>query len=328
MPKTKTKPKTSKPAPPTPAWRSLPISDMELSPDDAILATLNNLKLTTFGEVADAIQKAQAVDEEAPFSALLVDDHNTLVDFINCAAEDDDTFEELLQIDEPDTDLDESDDGPEVEVIDPTTPEWLIRYDDLTRQMITKAEEDAELAESVYEHRHSLASAAKKVFEASVDELRKMIRDRREGRTKKPEPSLFHPKHKAKPDASDAPATDDTLWQQFPLTFDRWGRFGLTAKDIEILNGGETKNFGVNPILVFGDVSKFVTPNPNNPGFSRSLTDFKRFGDAAFERWGKAEEQFWAWWKGGDTCRRAAERVQVSDRKTVLQFIGKKVGAA
>ena len=97
---------------------------------------------------------------------------------------------------------------PEVEVIDPTTPEGLIKYDDLTRQMITKAEEDAELAESVYEHRHSLASAAKKVFEASVDELRKMIRDRREGRTKKPEPSLFHPKHKAKPDASEIGSED------------------------------------------------------------------------------------------------------------------------
>jgi len=115
-------------------------------------------------------------------------------------------------------------------------------------------------------------------------------------------------KTKPKPDASDAPAADDKLWQQYPLTLDRWGRFGLTAKDIEILNGGETKNFGVNPILVFGDVSKFVTPNPNNPGFARSLTDFKRFGEAAAERWGKAEEQFWAWWKDGGEAEFRAEQ--------------------
>lgn len=38
------------------------------------------------------------------------------------------------------------------------------------------------------------------------------------------------------------------------------------------------------------------------------LTDFKRFGEAAAERWGKAEEQFWAWWKDGGEAEFRAEQ--------------------
>lgn len=100
----------------------------------------------------------------------------------------------------------------------------------------------------------------------------------------------------------------DDLYLEYPLTFTRWERFGLTAKDVEKLNGGETKSFGACPISAFGDIQRFVTPNPANPSFTRTLKDFKGFGDAGYDRYQEAETKFWAWWGQGGKEEFAREK--------------------
>ena len=110
-------------------------------------------------------------------------------------------------------------------------------------------------------------------------------------------------------DAASKPGNSlDDLYLEYPITLDRWQRFGLTAKDVERLISGETKNFGANPITVFGDIQRFVTPNPANPSFTRSLKDFKGFGDAGYDRYQEAETKFWAWWSAGGKEEFAKEK--------------------
>ena len=197
------------------------------------------------------------------------------------------------------------------------TPEELAEYDSETVRLVSAQESlvcefEAELA-SVKER----VKAAKKDVEYAKEQLRELIQNRDRQRERKPAPTLF--------DAPAQPATATTtnrvdegnatdqvnavepvdplaeLWREYPLTVDNWKPFGLTAKDVERLNSGETKNSGVHPITKLGDVTRFITPNPDSPAFTRTLKDFKGFGDAAYDRWLDAETQFWDWWnnKGG-----------------------------
>ena len=170
----------------------------------------------------------------------------------------------------------------------------LEEYDKQTLKMVNEGEQKLREFESEWSIRHEAASTAKKRFEAAEEEFRDMIAMRREERGKKPVKNLF----------SDAKSPDiqlgqdDDAWKTYPLTFANWDRFGLTEKDIEKLNAGETKKHGSHPLLVLGAVTRFITPDPNSPGgYARTLKDIKGFGDAAVDRWASAEEQFWAWWK-------------------------------
>ena len=190
------------------------------------------------------------------------------------------------------------------------SPEALAAYDAETVRLVNEKNAEVAAYEAEWDDYHSQAALAKKQFENAGDELRALIRSRAEDRGKAPQKTLFD-------DVSDnvgsdsgvsAKSTQTTqtdaradLWQQYPITFDRWKRFGLTEKDVEKLNSGETKNHGTHPIRVLGDVTRFITPDPSNPSYARTLKDFKGMGDAGYDRWCEAETQFWAWWqRGGD----------------------------
>lgn len=193
------------------------------------------------------------------------------------------------------------------------TPDELAEYDSETVRLVSAQESAVCQLESDLASLKDEAKAAKKAVESAKEQLRELIqnRDRQRGRKPTPTPTLFDaPAHAtttnrvALVDATDQVNAVDPLaelWREYPLTHDNWYLFGLTAKDVERLNSGETKNSGVHPITKLGDVTRFITPNPDSPAFTRTLKDFKGFGDAAYDRWLNAETQFWDWWnnRGG-----------------------------
>jgi len=198
------------------------------------------------------------------------------------------------------------------------SPEALAAYDAETVLLVNDKNSTVSELEAQWEELHGEASVAKKEFEKAAEELRVLIRDRQANRGKPRQLGLFDGVNTSEPtqtanrvDAGNAtdvvteakpvdPRAD--LWMKYPITIERWKRFGLTAKDVEKLNSGETKNHGTHPIVVLGDVSNFITPNPANPSYARTLKDVKGFGDAAYDRWCEAETQFWAWYgRGGDS---------------------------
>jgi len=200
------------------------------------------------------------------------------------------------------------------------TPDELAEYDSKTVRLVSSQESQVCQLEAELADIKSQTKAAKKAVEDAKESLRELIQIRDRQRGRKPAPSLFDsPAHttttnrvdegNATDHVNDQAATSEPgpvdphaeLWREYPITVTNWKPFGLTAKDIERLNSGETKNHGVNPIRVLGDVTRFITPNEASPGYARTLKDFKGFGDAAYDRWLSAETQFWDWWnnKGG-----------------------------
>lgn len=191
----------------------------------------------------------------------------------------------------------------------------LAEYDSETVRLVSSQESAVCQLESDLASLKDEIKAAKKAVETAKEELRELIQNRDRQRGRKPVPSLFDsPAHAAPADDAtttnrvDADnATDQVndphaeLWREYPMTVANWKPFGLTAKDVERLNSGETKNSGVHPITKLGDVTRFITPNPDSPAFTRTLIDFKGMGEAAYDRWLEAEQQFWIWWnsKGG-----------------------------
>lgn len=201
----------------------------------------------------------------------------------------------------------------------------LAEYDSETVRLVSAQESAVCQLESDLASFKEEAKAAKKAVESAKEALRELIQNRDRQRGRKPAPTLFDaPAQPATTNRVDEDnATDRVnesepvdplaeLWREYPLTVDNWKPFGLTAKDIERLNSGETKNSGTHPIRVFGDVMRFITPNESSPGFARTLKDFKGFGDAAYDRWLKSEEQFWKWWNNGGKEEFAAERANAT----------------
>lgn len=317
MAKTKSKPRTadavSEQPQKIPGWRGLSIDDLEYEDDNApIHAAIVNANFTTLGDVEAHLRKY----EGKPVLGLTPNETNRLVDDINLVAEDDDGFEEIAYVKEDakadvdaedgdeveDTEVDDEDDEAPVDptpavdsqpVYDPTTPKGLIQYDRQTVELVSAKSSYADACERDYNSAHKVAQAKKKTSEAADAALRSLIRDRAENRTKKPQPkqkSLLDLKPEAEPESD--------LWKQYPITAERWERFGLTARDCELMNGGEVKgNSPAFPITTFGDVACFCQPNPNNPSYNRSLADLKGFGEAAVDRFAAAQEKFFAWWE-------------------------------
>jgi len=211
---------------------------------------------------------------------------------------------------EPDTD--------ETAEIDYGSPEQIAIYDAATVEQVNAKEVIVAELEAEWKAKHSAASEAKKEFEAAELSLRKLIRERKDQRGKAPPKVQQEIPFEGDDDSGDHDPADPSeftndgsalgqLYEKYPITFDRWGRWGLTAKDVEKLNGGETKEHGTHPILVLGDVSKFITPNPANPSYARTLKDFKGLGDKGFDRWQEAELLFWKWWNDGGAVEFAKE---------------------
>lgn len=198
--------------------------------------------------------------------------------------------------------------GKPVEEIDYGSPEQLSIYDAETARIVDEKNELVAEMEAAFDEAHATASSRKKRFEATVDELRAMIRERKANRGKAPpKVQATIPFEEAEPKGKLAEVLEN-LWKEYPITAERWTRWGLTDKDIEKLNAGETKDQGTHPILVYGDVQKFITPNPANPSFARTLKDFKGFGDKGMDRWQEADTAFWKWWSNGGNMEFAAEK--------------------
>jgi len=97
------------------------------------------------------------------------------------------------------------------------------------------------------------------------------------------------------------------LWREYPI--ERWMTFGLTAKDVEKLASGESKDGRGHPILTVGDLNRYVTPNPvGAPDFTRGYADIKGIGRGGADRISEAETKFWAYWRDGGESEFAAER--------------------
>jgi hypothetical protein len=189
------------------------------------------------------------------------------------------------------------------------TPEELAEYDRKTVQLVGYKLQVVRAEERNWKSLHAEASAAKKSFEAAQGELNDLIEAREMQRLNGRQLTIDD----IKPEPADIPlplaeSLTKDLWQQYPMTFERWERFGLTKSDIEKLNSGETKNHGVHPILVFGDITRFITPNPANPGYARTLKDFKGLGDKGYDRYQEAETKFWTWWNSKGMAEFAAEK--------------------
>lgn len=189
------------------------------------------------------------------------------------------------------------------------TAEQLADYDRKTVERIGHQLQVVRAEERSWKSLHAEASSAKKLFEAAQADLNALIEERAMQRLNGRQLTIDD----IKPEPADSPSplpedlTKD-LWQQYPMTFERWERFGLTKSDCEKLNSGETKNHGAHPILVFGDITRFITPNPANPGYARTLKDFKGLGDKGYDRYQEAETKFWAWWNNKGMAEFAAEK--------------------
>lgn len=206
----------------------------------------------------------------------------------------------------------------------------LDRFDIETTRLVTESEIEASKLWEEYEELHGKASLKKKEAEAADEELKKLIRSRAKERVGEGEQNLFskpvrddeaddtsyrvgkqEPENVGTvaptPTASggiiypDTPDRWPNLWMEFPIEAARWGDWGLGVKDVEKLNAGITKESGTHPMATMGDVQRFITPNPANPGFARTIKDIKGFGEAAMKRWAEAELKFWAWWKNPAT---------------------------
>jgi hypothetical protein len=270
--------------PATHAWESLGLHAL-FPPENRIRIALESYGVATVGEA----YRQMLPDDEGHSMAfgLSPADRMMLVDTINTLGKGDPRF------------------VPVPREAAPPKPNWD-EYDAETSRLVFQRERVVSSLEAIWTNKHSAASAAKKDFEEARDELRSFIRERE---VDKSQPTLFgpHPKSASQLDAV-ATVIPGDLWQQYPLTAERWERFGLTSKDVEKLNSGETKHHGTHPMLLLGDVTRFITPDPSNPSYSRTLKDVKGMGDSAYDRWTEAETRFWAWWQGGGELEFAREK--------------------
>lgn len=266
-----------------PAWATIPVADLEMP--KAVAAHLAACRIATIGALHDLLFDGSL---DADLSGRQRDDLRTCV---NDAAADDPDYVPLRLVAEAEE------------------AARLALYDIETARVISDEEKKVSELESQWEALHADASIAKKQFEAARDDMRNLIRERAYQRGRPPERTLFG-------GVKDEPAVEpgqvpEELWREYPLAnFTRWG---LTERDVEKLATGETKSHGTHPLVLLGDITRFITPDASNPAYARTLKDVKGIGDAAFERWTDAETQFWAWWRAGGDAEFAREKGVPSD---------------
>lgn len=194
------------------------------------------------------------------------------------------------------------------------SPESLAIYDAETVLTVSAQAQAVARLDEIWQDAHAEAAIAKKEFEKGTTQLRNLIGEREYQRGKPKQPTLFD--GTTVMTGSTPPDAAAELWTRYPITFARWEQFGLTEKDVERLNSGETKSHGTHPVVKFGDVMRFVSPDPANPAYARSLKDFKGLGDKGYDRWQDAETAFWKYWNAGGDAAFALETGAVNGAET------------
>jgi hypothetical protein len=184
----------------------------------------------------------------------------------------------------------------------PTTEE-LVEYDQETWRLISDLEGDLVAAEESEAAAKASYTSKKHAAEELRIELRGLVRDRKASRGKPPEKNLFSEVEKNKAAAGAVP---EDLWRQFPI--DRLVQFGLEDGDVKKLQAGDVKGGSAHPIATVGDLSDFITPDKNNPSFTRNLVDLKGVGAKAAERISDADVAFWKFWRDGGDVAFAREK--------------------
>ena len=168
----------------------------------------------------------------------------------------------------------------------------LRAYDDETIRIVDERNEEAYGLLGIYEALKDDASKAKKAWENAVDELQKLIRERREERGKPQLPGLYESLDYVDEGigsgdlvARQQVTKEDDAWKSVKLV-DMAKHDGLPANVASILieNGLDT----------LGAVTDYT--NPNASGWCNSLTDFKSFGPKKLEAWQDACANFWKRW--------------------------------
>lgn len=193
-------------------------------------------------------------------------------------------------------------------------PEVLAEYDAETLKLINSLDGEIDSLNDDFLAKKEAAKVAKAAWEAKRDELQRLIKERKNGRGKPVQKTLFEA---AAPVASEPtpveplaaipvaePSPLDSLWEQYPL--DRCTVFGMTPRDIEVMAAGERK--GGLPTYAVRTVGEMAKYTAGDGGIPRHIADFKGLGASGETRIGAALEGFWGWWNNGGLAEFAKEK--------------------
>jgi hypothetical protein len=263
-------------------WRATPAH--ELTENSLILGTLAREGIETAGDLYDVLSEG---DEANPWN--LTDDQ------IHQVCESLDKLGEGVPGYAPFASGRPIADEPVI--VEAAKPEAAVADDLLFKaksfDQVAELNREVRRLQADWERKHTTASIAKKEYEKESAKLSALIAERVDELTA---PSLFPVGGEADSGIPENRNEDRLaeLQMKYPLTADKWTKYGLTEKDVEKLAAGETRHHGVHPLYTYGDVGRFVK-DPQT-GFERRLTDIKGLGEAAYNRWLDAELKFQQDW--------------------------------
>lgn len=192
-------------------------------------------------------------------------------------------------------------------------PEVLAAYDNESVSLINAMDLEIDALFDDALAKKATAKVAKDGWEAKRDELGRLIKERKLGRGKPVQKTLFdQPAGKEEPPPAftveaipvATPSELENLWQSYPL--DRCGTFGMTPRDIDILASGERKGgYATYPVRTVGEMAAYTAGDGSNP---RHIGDFRGLGSSGETRIGAALEGFWGWWNKGGMEEYAKEK--------------------
>ena len=189
------------------------------------------------------------------------------------------------------------------------SPEALAEWDKETARLVAEFNGTVSELESEWETSHTITAAKKKTFEAALDELRSLIRSRRENRGKPPQPKpapLY-----ADPDSMGEGAAlpnvpEDEAWKSIPLS-ELAEKDGFPAYLVEKLaNAARKDDRPCPPIVTLGDLVAFTEPEQS--GYTKKLSDIVGIGAGAVDKITDATIKFWERWaKEGNGVAQSGE---------------------
>lgn len=201
----------------------------------------------------------------------------------------------------------------------PEPPDAKLRaYDLETISLINRQCEEIDTLSEDWVKKNAEAKKAKEEKEAANERLRRLIAERKAGRGRPVQPTLFdaagttEQADAARPpepplvegEAAADPLRD--LWRDFPVA--RLTNFGCTAHDVDNLREGQRKGEGPHPLATVGGVADYTANVGGSPGYERRLSDFKGVGTVAATRIERAMEEFFGWYNRGGKEEFARER--------------------